>query len=61
MSRRKGTTGRKRGGASGFTLEKLLQVASQTVRENAEPLVDSPHMLKRLVDVDEISCTFYGY
>jgi hypothetical protein len=44
-----------------FTMEKLVRVAGPTVRANAEPLVDSPRLLKRLKDGDELSCTFYGY
>ena len=45
----------------GFTIEKLARVAGLTVRANAEPLINSPRLLKRLKDGDELSCTFYGY
>ncbi len=56
--RRSGSSSRK---TPGFTLEKLARVAGHTVRANAEPLIDSPRLLKRLLDGDELSCTFYGY
>ncbi len=61
MTVKKRSPGRSRRAEPGFTIEKLLRVAGPAVRANAEPLVNSPRLLKRLKDGDELSCTFYGY
>jgi hypothetical protein len=61
MTPKKRSPGTTRRAKPSFTMEKLVRVAGPTVRANAEPLVDSPRLLKRLKDGSELSCTFYGY